>query len=104
MSERIISFDILRGWAIIGNLIVHTFMLASQVQGIAETDPGSLNTLGIILMAIIIVFGHWRGLFLMMSAAIHIYVMYRKLKNGIPRHVILVQELFKGFIVFRHSD
>lgn len=100
MSERIISFDILRGWAIIGNLIVHTFMLVSQVQGIAETDPGSLNTMGVILMAIIIVFGHWRGLFLMMSAAIHIYIMYRKLKNGVPRHVILVQELFKGFMLY----
>ncbi|NHJ31462.1 MAG: hypothetical protein FK732_01240 [Asgard group archaeon] len=100
MSERIISFDILRGWAIIGNLVVHTFMLVSQVQGIAETDPASLTSFGIVLMAMIIVFGHWRGLFLMMSAAIHIFVMYRKLKRGIPRHVILVQELFKGFMLY----
>jgi len=100
MSERIISFDILRGWAIIGNLIVHTFMLVSQVEGIAESNPANLNTLGIILMAIIIIFGHWRGLFLMMSAAIHMFVMYRKLKQGVPRHVILIQELFKGFMLY----
>jgi hypothetical protein len=75
-------------------------MMVSQVEGIAETDPGSLNTMGVILMAIIIVFGHWRGLFLMMSAAIHMFVMYRKFKRGVPRYVILVQELFRGFMLY----
>ncbi len=58
MSDRIISFDILRGWAIFGNLMIHTFMLVSQIEGIAETDPGNLPWYGFIFMSLVIVFGH----------------------------------------------
>ncbi|MHA1954562.1 MAG: hypothetical protein ACW96U_11515, partial [Candidatus Heimdallarchaeaceae archaeon] len=76
MAERIISFDIMRGWAILGNLVVHTFMLVSQVQRVAETNPAELTLAGYILMGLIVVFGHWRGLFLLMSAAIHMFIMF----------------------------
>ena len=99
-TDRILSFDIIRGWAIIGNLMVHTFMLASEIQGLAETDPGSLPGYGFIIMVLIVVFGHWRGLFLIISAAIHMYIMYRKHKRGVPRHVILFQEIIKGILLW----
>ncbi len=100
MAERIISFDILRGWAILGNLMVHTFMLVSQVEGVAETNPSELTTFGFILMGVVVVFGHWRGLFLMISAAVHMFTMQRKLKQGISRVVILVQEVIKGILLW----
>ena len=100
MSERILSFDIIRGWAILGNLMVHSFMLMAEVQGIAESNPADLDVLGYILMGMIVFFGHWRGLFLLISAAVHMYSMQRKLKNGIPRHIILFQELLKGLILW----
>jgi hypothetical protein len=100
MASRIISFDILRGWAIIGNLMVHTFMLVSQVEGIAETAPENLDTFGFILMGLIVVFGHWRGLFLLISACVHMFIMQAKLKRGIRREVILVQELMKGLLLW----
>ena len=100
MSERIISFDILRGWAILGNLMVHSFMLVSQVEGIAESNPAELSTFGFILMGFIVVFGHWRGLFLLISAAVHMYSMHIKLKKGISREIILVQEFLKGVLLW----
>ena len=100
MAERIISFDIMRGWAILGNLVVHTFMLVSQVQRVAETNPGELTLAGYILMGLIVVFGHWRGLFLLMSAAIHMFIMFAKLRRGIPRRVILAQEFTKGLFLW----
>ena len=100
MAERIISFDILRGWAIIGNLMVHTFMLCSQIEGTAESDPSQLTIVGFIMMGLIIVFGHWRGLFLLMSAAVHMLTMQIKYKRGVPRGVILVQELMKGLLLW----
>ncbi len=100
MASRIISFDILRGWAIIGNLMVHTFMLVSQVQHIAETTPELLDTSGYIMMGLIVVFGHWRGLFLLISACVHLLIMQMKLRRGVRREVILVQELFKGLLLW----
>jgi len=103
MASRIISFDILRGWAIIGNLMVHTFMLVSRVQRIAETTPDLLDTSGYIMMGLIVVFGHWRGLFLLISACVHMLMMQMKLKRGLRREVILVQELFKGLLLWLWS-
>jgi len=100
MSDRIISFDILRGWAILGNLMIHTFMLVSQIEGIAETDPANLPWYGFIFMSLVIVFGHWRGLFLLISAAIHMYMMQKKFKSGLSREVILFQEILKGIVLW----
>ncbi|NHJ87878.1 MAG: hypothetical protein FK734_20615 [Asgard group archaeon] len=101
MSKRILSFDVIRGWAILGNLMVHFFMLTSQVQGMAESgDLGSLSAFGFIQMGFIVIFGHWRGLFLLISAAVHWYTMNRKLRNGIPRGTILRQEFFKGVLLW----
>ncbi|MHA1442789.1 MAG: hypothetical protein ACTSPK_13160, partial [Candidatus Heimdallarchaeota archaeon] len=66
MSKRILSFDIIRGWAILGNLMVHFFMLTSEVQGLAESgNLDQLNAFGYVQMGLIVVFGHWRGLFLL---------------------------------------
>ncbi len=103
MAERIISFDILRGWAILGNLLVHTFMIVSQIQGQAESSPGDLTLIGFIIMGLIVVFGHWRGLFLLISAAVHMLMMQMKYKRGVRRGVILVQELMKGFLLWLWS-
>ncbi|MCG3259012.1 MAG: hypothetical protein H7644_04660 [Candidatus Heimdallarchaeota archaeon] len=100
MASRIISFDILRGWAILGNLVIHTFMLVSQVEGIAESTPELLDTSGYIMMGLVVVFGHWRGLFLLISACVHMLIMNMKLRRGIKREVILVQELFKGLLLW----
>ncbi|OLS30704.1 MAG: hypothetical protein HeimAB125_18370 [Candidatus Heimdallarchaeota archaeon AB_125] len=100
MASRIISFDILRGWAIIGNLMIHTFMLVSQVEGIAENTPELLDTSGYIMMGLVVVFGHWRGMFLLISACIHMIMMNMKLRRGIKREVILVQELMKGLLLW----
>ncbi|MBD3190190.1 MAG: hypothetical protein GF308_06085 [Candidatus Heimdallarchaeota archaeon] len=100
MSDRIISFDIIRGWAILGNLVVHAFMLMCTVQGTAETDPANLTGFGYVLMGFIVLFGHWRGLFLLISAAVHMYIMNLKLNKGISRQVILAQEMFKGIVLW----
>jgi len=100
MAKRIISFDILRGWAILGNLMVHTFMLCSQIEGTAESDPSKLTVIGFIIMGLIIVFGHWRGLFLLISGTVHMMVMFQKYRRGIRRSVILVQELMKGILLW----
>jgi uncharacterized membrane protein YeiB len=101
MSKRIISLDIIRGWAILGNLLVHFFMITSEVQGLAEGGQlDQLDASGFIFMGFIVIFGHWRGLFLLISAAIHWYIMKRKLDAGVPRNVILRQELLKGLMLF----
>jgi hypothetical protein len=104
MAKRIVSFDIIRGWAILGNLLVHFFMITSDIQGIAEGHHGSglsdLSPIGFLFMGLIVVFGHWRGLFLLISAAVHWYVMKRKLEAGVSRNVILRQEIFKGILLF----
>lgn len=101
MTKRMISLDIIRGWAILGNLLVHFFMMTSKVEGLAESgDLDQLGASGFIFMGFVVVFGHWRGLFLLISAAVHWYIMKRKLDAGIPRNVILRQELLKGLILF----
>jgi hypothetical protein len=101
MAKRIISFDIIRGWAILGNLLVHFFMITSEVQGLAESgNLDQLDGIGFIFMGLIVVFGHWRGLFLLISAAIHWYVMKRKFEAGVSRWVILRQEFLKGILLF----
>jgi hypothetical protein len=100
MSNRIISFDIIRGWAILGNLVVHSFMLMCSIQGTTETDPASLTTTGYIVMGLIVLFGHWRGLFLLISGAVHMYIMHLKLRKGLSREVILTQEMIKGIILW----
>ncbi|MEA2069676.1 MAG: hypothetical protein U9O98_00120 [Asgard group archaeon] len=101
MAKRIISLDIIRGWAILGNLLVHFFMITSEVEGLAEA--GQLDQLGItgfLFMGFIVVFGHWRGLFLLISATVHWYSMQKKYKAGVSRNTILRQELLKGFLLF----
>ncbi|MHA1739839.1 MAG: hypothetical protein ACTSXA_15860 [Candidatus Heimdallarchaeota archaeon] len=101
MSKRILSFDIIRGWAILGNLMVHFFMLTSEVQGLAESgNLDQLNAFGYVQMGLIVVFGHWRGLFLLISAAVHWYTMTKKLRQGMPRGVILRQEFLKGVVLW----
>ncbi|MBN1330267.1 MAG: hypothetical protein JXA54_12405 [Candidatus Heimdallarchaeota archaeon] len=101
MSERILSFDIIRGWAILGNLMVHFFMLTSQVQGLAEAgNLEALNAFGFIQMGFIIIFGHWRGLFLLISASVHWYIMNKQLKAGVPRGIILRREILKGIVLW----
>ncbi|MHA1200027.1 MAG: hypothetical protein ACTSQF_11920 [Candidatus Heimdallarchaeaceae archaeon] len=103
MAERIISFDILRGWAILGNLAVHTFMMTTQIEGLAESNPGELTLVGFIIMGLVVVFGHWRGLFLLVSGIVHMMVMQMKYKRGVRREVILVQELIKGLLLWLWS-
>ena len=100
MSKRILSLDLLRGIAIIGDLVVHLVLLTSDMVTQAEADPFSLGPFYLFIALLVIIFGHWRGFCLMISAIGHTLSMTNAIRNGADRKSILKKQLSFGFFLF----
>jgi uncharacterized membrane protein len=94
MAKRLVTFDLLRGYAIILMVVFHVFLNVSDLVAKA----GNLSEIGIgelILVAFIAIFIHWQSLFMMISATVHWYSMTKALEKGVkPLKILLKQEIF----------
>ena len=100
MSKRILSLDYLRALAIIGDLIVHIVLLTSDLKPQVEADPFSVGPFYLIISILVIIFGHWRGFFLMISAIVHTFSLAEAIKQGHDRKSILKKQLGFGAFLF----
>jgi hypothetical protein len=102
MAKRIITLDYLRGFAVIMVLLFHIILTAWDMSikirdGVI--DPFSLPLPLIILFVFVLVFGYWRGLFLIISAAVHMYGMSIAIQKGTNRGILLLKQILTGFIL-----
>ncbi len=99
--KRLTSIDFLRGVAIFFALLFHFLFTNwdafanSSIEGIL--DYGGIGFL--IFSIFIIIFIHWRGFFLMISAIVNFYSMERALKKGKNVWVIWTKQLIAGGVL-----
>ncbi len=97
MAKRLLSMDILRGWAILLMVIFHVFL---NISHLVNTPIGSMGTIELILVAFIGIFIHWQTFFMLISAVVHWFTMSKMLKNGQSLGRILVKQLIFGFALY----
>lgn len=95
--RRITSLDFARGLAVMGMTLFHGFFNSWDFFGTG--DLGSL-TWQLPFAFLFFIFGHWRGFFIMISAAVHTYVMAKRLKEGNNRLSIMLKNIFAGFVLW----
>ncbi|MBN2156794.1 MAG: hypothetical protein JW776_12195 [Candidatus Lokiarchaeota archaeon] len=100
MAKRLISMDILRGWAILLMVIFHVFLNVSDLVPVAVSDPFSLGLGKLILVVFISIFIHWQSLFLMISATVHWFTMSRMHENGQKLVKIFLKQLIFGIALY----
>jgi len=97
--KRLVSMDMLRGWAILLMVVFHIFLNVSDLV----IKAGDLSTIGIgelILVAFIAIFIHWQTFFMMISAVVHWFTMNRMLKNGQSLGKIFLKQLIFGLALY----
>ena len=95
--KRITSLDFARGLAILGMTVFHGFFNSWEFFG---TGDLSSLTWELPFAFIFFILGHWRGFFIMISAAVHTYVMAKKFKDGQSRLNIMLKNLFAGLMLW----
>lgn len=95
--KRITSLDFLRGFAILLMTVVHA--LLSVWNLIAVRDISEFGPIMLIVAGFLIILVHWRGVFIMVSAVVHTYVMSKDYKRGVSRKNILIKQLFSGLLL-----
>ena len=100
MAKRLLSFDFLRGFAIICMAMFHLLVMTADIVEQAKHDPFSLPIFYLIVTVFTIVFAHWRGLFLMISSVVHIYTMTNAIKNGADRKKLWLSQVKFGLILW----
>ncbi len=100
MAKRLVSMDMMRGWAILLMVVFHVFLNVSELVGIALSDPFSLPIGQLILVAFIAIFIHWQSLFLLISAIVHWYTMTKMLEKGQKLGKIFLKQLIFGIALY----
>jgi len=94
--KRLISMDIIRGFALMLMVVFHVFLNVSDLVPKAS-NLASLSILELILVAFVALFIHWQSLFLMVSAIVHWFSMSKMIEQGIsPRKILIRQLVFGG--------
>ena len=96
--KRITSLDFARGLAVIGMTLFHGFFNSWDFFGTG--DLGALTWWQLPFAFLFFIFGHWRGFFIMISTAVHTYVMAKRFKEGQKRFSIMLKNMFAGFVLW----
>jgi hypothetical protein len=96
--KRFASLDFLRGFAIFMMIALHV------VNGILNTDAlmGNLSNQPLISLLSLVVLpflGGLAGFFLLVSAASNMVSMYRRLENGQPTNILIMQQVIGGALI-----
>ena len=97
MAKRLVSMDMLRGWAILLMVVFHVFL---NVSDLVTAPILSVGIGKLILIAFIAIFVHWQTFFLMISAVVHWFTMSKMLKNGQSIGKIFLKQLIFGFALY----
>lgn len=100
MSKRILTFDFLRGFSIICIVAFHLLLLTCEIATQAEIDPFSLHPVYLAIALFTVVFAHWRGLFLIISSVVHIFVMTNAIRNGADRKKLWISQIKFGLMLW----
>lgn len=94
--KRITSLDFFRGIAVFMMTVVHVLFAWEDMQA---RDLTTYPVGMIILGGVIVVFSHWRGFFLMISAVGHTYQENESIKKGKKRSSIFWNQILAGVIL-----
>lgn len=97
MAKRLVSMDMLRGWAILLMVVFHVFL---NVSDLVTADILAVGIGKLILIAFIAIFIHWQTFFMMISAVVHWFTMSKMLKNGQSLGKIFLKQLIFGFALY----
>ncbi|MHA1111169.1 MAG: hypothetical protein ACTSRE_08700 [Promethearchaeota archaeon] len=97
MAKRLVSMDMLRGWAILLMVIFHVFL---NVSDLVHTPIPSMGIGSLILVAFIAIFIHWQTFFMMISAVVHWFTMSKMYKNGQSLGKIFFKQLIFGVALY----
>jgi hypothetical protein len=100
MSKRLLTFDFLRGFAIICIAMFHLLLLTCDLVTQATNDPFSLPLFYLIITVLTVVLAHWRGLFLIISSVVHIFTMTNAIRNGADRKKLWLSQIKFGLILW----
>jgi hypothetical protein len=100
MAKRLLSFDFLRGFAIMCIVVFHLLLITCVLVTQAETNPFSLPIAYLIITVFTIVFAHWRGLFLIISSVVNIYAMTNSIRNGTSPKKVWISQVKFGFLLW----
>ncbi len=100
LSKRLLTFDFLRGFSIMCIVIFHLLLLSCVLVSEAESNPFSLPIAYLIITVFVVLFAHWRGLFLIISSVVNIYVMTNSIRNGADRKKVWLSQLQIGFMLW----
>lgn len=96
MARRLLTFDFLRGFAIIWIAVFHVLVLTCDLFPQAKSDPFSLPFYYLAIMVACVVFGHWRGFFLIISGVVHIHAMTTAIRKGADRKRVWLSQVTFG--------
>ena len=99
--RRIVSLDFLRGLAILLMTIFHTWLNVFDTRTIDETNLMAMNPLLLVFGGLFFLLGHFRSLFLFLSATVHQFSIMKdyQQKHLSPRN-ILMKNLTTGILLY----
>ena len=98
--KRILTFDFIRGLSIFLMVIVHTWLNIFDLSLIKNIALEDLNPLLLIIGGLLFVMGHSRTLFLLISAIIYSYTIYRAILKRTDFRPIAYKNLTIGFLLY----
>ena len=99
--KRIQTIDILRGIAMIGMVIFHAFTAVGW-KSVIE-DIYSYPWYIMVPLGLLIYFGSWRGLFLIISGMANAFSFQKAIEKGRSTHILLLTRLLWALVLFLHS-
>src|SRR5271157_660156 len=100
MGKRLLSFDFMRGFAIICIVIFHLLLLTCNIVPQAESNPFSLPTSLLVVAILTVILAHWRGMFLIISSVVQIYTMTVAIRNGADRKKLWKSQVSFGILLW----
>ncbi len=96
--KRFASLDFLRGFAIFMMIGLHV------INGILDTNAllvnvTNLSLINLVSLVVLPFLGGLAGLFLLVSAISNMISMYRRLENGQPTNILIVQQVIGGALL-----
>jgi hypothetical protein len=100
MAKRLLSFDFMRGFAIMCIAMFHLLLLTCDLVEQAKHDPFALPPFYLVITILTVVLAHWRGMFLIISSVVHIFTMTNAIRNGANRFNLWKSQVQFGFLLW----
>jgi hypothetical protein len=100
-TTRLVSFDILRGLALIFMVSFHVFMKTYDYTWIMN-EPEIIADMPIILIIFAVIIGYlsmWISFFILLSGTVNSYVMSKKVLNGSKPSSLLRKQILNGVLI-----